>query len=112
MAGRWRAHAVCGVQRAKSNIANETFADMAHFPWLPRLLAWLRAPGRLSEPALPTTHAEWAALFDSVVAALPLDELGRLILYQLRHGGASHEALLKTLPLDEIKRKLMGSSPK
>jgi hypothetical protein len=51
------------------------------------------------------TYVEWAAAFTGAGMALGLGTLGPPVLYQLRHGGASHELLSGARDINGIKKR-------
>ena len=78
--------------------------DNDEYHWMPELLRRLRGPHPCARPALQITYAEWSTAFKRASSALGLDFL-EPSLYQLRHGGASHELLTGVRPLDAIKKR-------
>ena len=53
----------------------------------------------------PAIHNQLADAFQDAVAKLNLKKLGRLVLYQLRHGGASHDSLYKRRGYEDRKQR-------
>ena len=65
--------------------------DNPDFKWVDAVLERLRDRGPLSEPMTTVDYAKWTAQFKAAVNELQLGPLMPLTIYQLRHGGASHE---------------------
>ena len=79
--------------------------DGPAFPWMPDLLAKLlrsRSPGA---KLFDVSYNTWNAKFAQAARAAGLQPLLPVTLHQLRHGGASHELLVKARPQDEVKKR-------
>jgi len=79
--------------------------DNTEFFWVGGLLTRLRAGRGATQPLLDLTYATWAAQFTQAAVVAGLGALGPPTLYQLRHGGASHELATRARPLAEIKKR-------
>ncbi|CAK0790753.1 unnamed protein product, partial [Prorocentrum cordatum] len=79
--------------------------DNTEFWWVGGLLTRLRAGRSATQPLLGLTYATRAALFSRAAVDAGLGGLGPPTLYQLRHGGASHELATRARPLAEIKKR-------
>ena len=79
--------------------------DNVEFAWLN--LVFKSRAGNSHKNALfvTLTYNVWNKEFNAAVARLQLDPLGPVTLYQLRHGGASHELASSARPLAAIKKR-------
>ena len=69
------------------------------------VLGRLKTAAAADGPLVPLSHRAWAAAFERSGWRLKLEKLGPPVLYQLRHGGASHEALTGFRPISGIKHR-------
>ena len=73
---------------------DETLAlDNPDFGFLGAVFKKIRRERKPLEPAFDLDYKSWMESFRLAGVALQLEALGPPVLYQLRHGGASHEAL-------------------
>ena len=79
--------------------------DNQEFSWVAQLLARLIKGRGAHEPLFGLTYQEWSSTFSLVGAELGLGMLGPPTLYQLRHGGASHELLTGARDLISVKKR-------
>ena len=93
-------------QPSKVGLFNETVVadNVKLYPFLRTILPALakRPKGR---PALALTYSTWAHQFRAAGERLHLRSLGPPTLYQLRHGGASHESWTEFRGVADIKLK-------
>jgi len=67
--------------------------DNPEFGFLATWCARRRSLGNLDGLAVDLTYQQWASAYQQAALALGYQALGPPVLYQLRHGGVSHEAL-------------------
>ena len=67
--------------------------DSVEFAWVNQVLEVIKSRRGPDDPIVGLTYAQWCGQFQQAVNALPLSALAPISLYQLRHGGASHEIL-------------------
>ncbi len=91
---------------SKTREFDETLlVDNPEFGFMADVLALMRG-GALYEPALETTYSKWTAAFARAVATLGgLTRFGPPVLYQLRHGGASHELYTQLRDLLGVQKR-------
>ena len=96
-----------GVSSKTRAFDESMFADSPAFPFLPQLMQCLASrkgdPG--VTPVFGTAYRLWTSRFQESVATARLEAAGPWVLYQLRHGGASHELAVQARRLDEIKKR-------
>ena len=79
---------------SKTGDFNESIVmDNPEFRFLDGELHALWGQGHSVQPAFDFSYAEWANEFHKAGLVLGLNDLGPPVLYQLQHGGASHEVL-------------------
>jgi len=59
---------------------------------------------------LPGSYPEWTARFREAALATGQEVLGPPVLYQLRHGGASHEMLTGSRGIADLKKRMRHAS--
>ena len=94
-----------GGTASKTGQFNESLLlDNVEFEWMGGVLRGLHRPGaRDLEVFANVTYSEWARSFRQAGHDLGLQALGPPVLYQLRHGGASHEMLTGARGAKDIK---------
>ncbi|CAK0844329.1 unnamed protein product, partial [Prorocentrum cordatum] len=76
--------------------------DVEEFAFLERLLARLRSSGGV-QLVFPFSYREWAKGFEAAATAVGLVGDSLPVLYMLRHGGASHDAMTGARGLRDIQ---------
>ena len=81
--------------------------DYPDFKFMNTPLAILKkeATARADKRAFPLLHKEWSKQYVAAVAQLNLQNLGPMLLYQLRHGGASHELATNRRGLHSLAKR-------
>ncbi|CAK0905964.1 unnamed protein product, partial [Prorocentrum cordatum] len=94
-----------GVSSKTGVYDDSLLVDSPAFPWLPGLFQKLLRERPKNSPLFPVTHSEWNAKFAAAARDSGLQPLLPLTLHQLRHGGASHELLVRVHTQDEVKKR-------
>jgi len=79
--------------------------DNPEYEFLNVILAQAICDRDPSSQLFPGSYLEWADVFKQAGVAVGLQPLGPPVLYQLRHGGASHEVLMGRRTLQELKKR-------
>jgi hypothetical protein len=80
--------------------------DNPEFMFLGKVLAARARASPGGSPMFPVRHLAWAQSLADAAAQLGLEGRGKVpVLYQLRHGGASHEMLTGFRSLEALKRR-------
>lgn len=94
-----------GRGRSKTGKTDESLTLSINFQEYGRVLQLLhRRRRQMSDYLFDAKYLDWAKHFESAARDIGAEILGPPVLYQLRHGGASHEALCGT-PLEEIRKR-------
>ena len=92
--------------RSKTGASDESMLnDVEEFKFLDKLLEIAKRVRGPEELLFPFTYGEMAAEFKDAGTVFNLNEAGVMHLYQLRHGGASHDALCHHRDLLSIKKR-------
>jgi len=92
--------------RSKTGAADESLLnDVEEFSFLDGLLAEVRQVRAPEELVFPFDYPEIAEEFRLAGAEFQLQDVGVSHLYQLRHGGASHDAASQNRDLASIKKR-------
>ncbi|CAK0877157.1 unnamed protein product, partial [Prorocentrum cordatum] len=79
--------------------------DNPDFSWVDQMLDRLVEGRAIDAPLFPLDMRSWVRAFQQAGVALGLDALGPPVLFQLRHGGASHEMLTNAREFGDIKKR-------
>jgi len=79
--------------------------DNPEFGWMEQVLDQLVLGRHPEQPLFALSMKSWTRAFNQASAALGLETLGPPVLYQLRHGGASHEMLTNAREFGDIKKR-------
>ena len=86
--------------------------DPVDAPWLGEILWTASAAARKrGEPLFPFTYPELTSMFQQAVSRTGLQSLNPM-LYQLRHGGPSHDRFFRRRSIEEVKVRGRWSSDK
>ncbi len=91
---------------SKTGVFDESLlSDNPEFKWVDAELARLRRSGPLDSLITDLTYPQWVAQFNAAVNSVPVRPLRPVTIYQLRHGGASHELLTGARDLSGVKKR-------
>ena len=92
--------------RSKTGASDESMLnDVEEFKFLDKLLEIAKRERKADDLMFPCSYREMAAEFKNAGTVFNLNEAGVVHLYQLRHGGASHDALSHHRDLLSIEKR-------
>jgi hypothetical protein len=92
-------------ETSKTGISDESIIVDGPFLWLGSVLELLTRGRAAGEQAFKVTYQGWARLYQAAGQHLKLNAFGPPVLYQLRHGGASHDQFHNHRALDVVKKR-------
>ena len=99
-------HPFEGGRPSKTKAFDESLtAESTAFPWLPKMMTHLRSQTQPLHSVFPLQYSLWSKQFAMAWKEAGLASQGSATLYQLRHGGASHELLTGARSAADLKKR-------